>query len=60
MSTFCDRNYVTPEMHAALNDISLRINAEFPAIKFIYLDANYHFFDGFPTLPHVSLTMERK
>jgi energy-coupling factor transporter transmembrane protein EcfT len=50
----CNRNYVTPKMHAVLTDVSLRINKEFPEIKLIYLDANFPFFDGFPLLPHLS------
>ena len=54
MTAFCNRNYVTPKMHAVLRDVSLRINKEFPDIKLIYLDANFPFFDGFPLLPHLS------
>lgn len=54
LTIFCNRNYVTPKMHAVLKDVSSRINKEFPTIKLIYLDANFPFFDGFPLLPHLS------
>jgi hypothetical protein len=50
----CNRNYVTPNMHALLTDISLKVNKKFPSIKMIYLDANFPFLNGFPLLPHLS------
>tara|TARA_R110002073_G_scaffold89852_8_gene212586 strand:- start:17247 stop:17867 length:621 start_codon:yes stop_codon:yes gene_type:complete len=49
-----NRNYVSPKMHSALTDISLKINKMYPGIQLIYLDANFPFSDGFPLLPHLS------
>lgn len=54
ITKLCNRNYVTPELHEVLTDVSLRMNKVYPKIKVIYLDANFPFFDGFPLLPHLS------
>ncbi|MFY0629962.1 MAG: hypothetical protein JXR05_06235 [Flavobacteriaceae bacterium] len=50
----CNRNYVSPKLHAVLIDVSLRMNKVYPEVKLTYLDANFPFFDGFPLLPHLS------
>ena len=50
----CNRNYVTPKLHAVLTDVSLQMNKVYPGVKLVYLDANFPFFDGFPLLPHLS------
>ena len=49
-----NRNYVKPQLNESLKDISERLNAKFPGIKVIYLDANFPFIDKFPLLPHLS------
>jgi len=54
MTQLLNRNYVSPKLHTVLEEISLRVNKEYPEIKLIYLDANFPFFDGFPLLPHLS------
>jgi len=50
----CNRNYVTPTMQHALNEIGKKLTKKHSGIKLIYLDANFPFFNGFPLLPHLS------
>ncbi len=55
-----NRNYVTPEMNEALKSIEKRLQAHYPELKLVVLDANFPFFDGFPLLPHLSHDDGRK
>ena len=49
-----NRNYVTPQMHAVLDDTARAMDRQFPGTQTLVLDANFPFFDGFPLLPHRS------
>ncbi|RKE02487.1 hypothetical protein [Marinifilum flexuosum] len=49
-----NRNYVTPETHEFLQNISRNLAEKKPEVKARYLDACFPFFDGFPLLPHLS------
>lgn len=53
---FCltNRNYMTPELHAALTETAEQMEREFPGNKLQVLDANFPFLIGFPLLPHLS------
>ncbi|MDH7445860.1 hypothetical protein [Aquimarina sp. 2201CG14-23] len=53
-TTVCNRNYVTPQLNKALQNIAKTLNNKHQGIKLIYLDANFPFIDGFPLLPHLS------
>ena len=50
----CNRNYVNPELHLAIQNIGKTMNQKHNGIKVIYLDANFPFINGFPLLPHLS------
>jgi len=49
-----NRNYVSPQLNKAIQDIATAFEADNPGIKLVYLDANFPFIDGFPLLPHLS------
>lgn len=49
-----NRNYVTPELQTAIQQIALDYQKKYPKIKLVYLDANFPFIDGFPLPPHLS------
>ncbi len=53
---FClaNRNYMAPELHAALEDTAERLIASYPDARVQVLDANFPFWTGFPLLPHLS------
>jgi hypothetical protein len=46
-------------MQSVLNDISIKVSKELSDISLIYLEANFPFFDGFPSLPHLSYNDEK-
>lgn len=50
--TWCNRNYVTADLHKVLTDVSEEV-AQY-GIVINYLDANFPFVDRFPLLPHLS------
>ncbi|WP_091412982.1 hypothetical protein [Aquimarina amphilecti] len=50
----CNRNYVTPELNIALQNIARIVNKNNNKTKLIYLDANFPFINGFPLPPHLS------
>ncbi|GAA4114991.1 hypothetical protein GCM10022393_14890 [Aquimarina addita] len=50
----CNRNYVTPQLNDALQNIALEMNTKYPNLKLTYLDANFPFVKKFPLLPHLS------
>ena len=52
--TLMNRNYVRPELHELLRDISIELENKHKGIKLVYLDANFPFIDKFPLLPHLS------
>ena len=53
---FCltNRNYMAPELLAALEETALALATEFPDSEVQVLDAGFPFLDGFPLLPHLS------
>lgn len=55
-----NRHYVKPQLRQQLIGIAQEINANNPAHKVSYLDANFPFVDGFPLLPHLSHNDGRK
>lgn len=54
MTWLLNRHYVKPELKAAVYEVAIAMNTEFPGTVINYLDANFPFFDGFPLLPHLS------
>lgn len=50
--SWCNRNYVTAELHQVLQRIGDQLSNHHTGIKLVYLDANFPFLDGFPLLPH--------
>ena len=55
-----NRQYVTPDLLAVLQDFSAAMDREFPQTRTLVLDANFPFIDGFPLLPHLSHDDGRK
>ena len=55
-----NRQYVTPELEAVLQDFSTALEHEFPETTTLVLDANFPFISGFPLLPHLSHNDGRK
>ncbi|AKS46499.1 hypothetical protein SAMN05444287_1615 [Octadecabacter temperatus] len=55
-----NRQYVTPELEAVLQDFSIAMSDEFPQTTTLVLDANFPFISGFPLLPHLSHDDGRK
>ena len=55
-----NRQYVTPELKAVLQDFSIGMDQEFPQTTTLVLDANFPFISGFPLLPHLSHNDGRK
>jgi murein endopeptidase len=53
---FCvtNRNFMDPDLIAALQDSAEDLDAAFPGTVTQVLDANFPFFNGFPLLPHLS------
>lgn len=49
-----NRNYVSPNVKAMLEDLAAATDRKFPGTQTLVLDANFPFFDGFPLLPHLS------
>lgn len=49
-----NRNYVTPELNAVLNNTAAEVARDFPGTATLVLDGNFPFWDGFPLLPHLS------
>ncbi|WP_241525786.1 hypothetical protein [Pseudophaeobacter leonis] len=49
-----NRNYVTPELAAVLQEAAATLEREYPGTKTGVLDANFPFLTGFPLLPHLS------
>ena len=49
-----NRNYVKPELKAAIEAISSVTQAQDPGTVITYLDAGFPFWDGFPLWPHLS------
>jgi hypothetical protein len=49
-----NRNYVTPELAAVLQEAAATVEREYPGTKTRVLDANFPFLTGFPLLPHLS------
>ncbi|GAA4842004.1 hypothetical protein GCM10023331_28720 [Algivirga pacifica] len=49
-----NRNYVTPALNQALQEISQNLDQKHHGIKVVYLDANFPFIKGFPLFPHLS------
>ena len=54
ITKLCNRNYVSPKLSYALNNVSRELARNYPDLKVIYLDANFPFLKGFPLLPHLS------
>ncbi|WP_109438490.1 hypothetical protein [Aquimarina sp. AU119] len=54
LTKFLNRNYVTPQLQNALQQIAHSFEESNPEIKLVYLDANFPFIDNFPLLPHLS------
>lgn len=59
---FCalNRNYVTPDMAATLDQAATQVASTHRGAQTLLLDANFPFFDGFPLLPHLSHDDGRK
>lgn len=55
-----NRNYVAPELAAALADAATEMDRRFPGTETLVLDANFPFLAGFPLLPHLSHDDGRK
>ncbi|RVU36945.1 hypothetical protein EOI86_14755 [Hwanghaeella grinnelliae] len=55
-----NRNYVHPDIRAALQDLATEIDNTYPGTKTLVLDANFPFLTGFPLLPHLSHDDGRK
>lgn len=55
-----NRNYVTPELNAYLNEVSRNDKLKRFDVEVRYLDACFPFIDGFPLLPHLSHNDGRK
>ncbi len=55
-----NRQYVTPELEAVLQDFAETMEQEFPQTTTLILDANFPFISGFPLLPHLSHNDGRK
>ena len=55
-----NRQYVTPELKAVLQDFSTKMEQKFPQTTTLVLDANFPFISGFPLLPHLSHSDGRK
>jgi hypothetical protein len=55
-----NRQYVTPELKAVLEDFSTKMDQKFPQTTTLVLDANFPFIAGFPLLPHLSHNDGRK
>jgi hypothetical protein len=49
-----NRNYVTPELAAVLQEAAATLDRAHPGTKTLVLDANFPFLTGFPLLPHLS------
>lgn len=49
-----NRNYVRPQLNLVIDQVASQYAKRYKGIKFIYLDANFPFIDGFPLLPHLS------
>ncbi len=49
-----NRQYVVPELKAALEDHAAAMQQAHPGTQVRVLDANFPFLDGFPLLPHLS------
>ncbi|MFC5738068.1 hypothetical protein [Sinirhodobacter huangdaonensis] len=59
---FClaNRNYVAPELKAAVEDMAAATAATYPGTVTLALDGNFPFLNGFPLLPHLSHNDGRK
>lgn len=49
-----NRNYVTLELAAVLEEAAAELEKAYPGTKTLVLDANFPFLTGFPLLPHLS------
>lgn len=49
-----NRNYVSPSLSKALDEVTMQIAKQYPDMKISYLDACFPFIDRFPLLPHLS------
>ena len=49
-----NRNYVSPEVKALLEDLANATERAHPGTQTLVLDGNFPFLDGFPLLPHLS------
>ncbi|GAB5557366.1 MAG: hypothetical protein SchgKO_15790 [Schleiferiaceae bacterium] len=54
LTTWLNRQYVTPELNEVLQEVSQRISKINSTAEIHYLDANFPFIDGFPLIPHLS------
>ncbi|ASP34923.1 hypothetical protein [Labrenzia sp. VG12] len=49
-----NRNYVSPEVKALLEDLAHATEKAYPGTQTLVLDGNFPFLDGFPLIPHLS------
>ncbi|MEM8796287.1 MAG: hypothetical protein AAGE61_12025 [Pseudomonadota bacterium] len=49
-----NRQYVTPELHEAAQDLALALDKDNPGTQTLALDGSFPFINGFPLLPHLS------
>ncbi|MCX2725056.1 hypothetical protein [Roseibium salinum] len=49
-----NRNYVSRELKAVLDDLAAETSEAFPETQTLVLDGSFPFLDGFPLLPHLS------
>ena len=55
-----NRQYVVPELKAAVADLAEEMDQTYPGAKTLILDGNFPYFTGFPLLPHLSHDDGRK
>lgn len=54
LTILTNRNYVTPELRAEVEALSIKMNQKFHGTTTYFYDGSFPLFDWFPALPHLS------